>query len=518
MLNLAFIWHMHQPYYKDLLTEEFQLPWVRLHGIKDYLDMVTILKDFPKIKQTFNIVPSLIEQINDYCQNGKTDNFLALSYKPAAYLTEAEKKFLLDNFFSADVERIISIHPRYYELYLKKISGSGFNNQELLDLQVWFNLAWFDPSLRSSIPQLNKLDIKGRFYTEEEKKAILDKQIEILKQITPAYKQFYESGQIDISITPYYHPILPLLFDTNSAKEAKPKTILPKESFMYPSDLNWHIEEAVKFYKNIFGRYPSGMWPSEEAVSEKILPYIIKAGIKWIIADQAVLFKSLKKYKGTKSPYRPYTLNRKEGNLDIIFRDSELSNLISFEYHHWPTKDAVNDFIKRLEVIGSKENGDEILVVVAMDGENAWEHYPNDGIDFLTLLYQAISKHALIKTTTVSEFLRNYNEKQNISHLASGSWIEGNFDKWIGSREKNLAWEFLSKARRLLEDKKDLDPQTLKKAWLQIYIAEGSDWFWWYGSNHGVFDELYRRHLANFYKIIKEPIPEYLLSAISIDT
>jgi len=515
MLNLAFIWHMHQPYYKDLFTEEFYLPWVRLHGIKDYLDMVKILEDFPKIRQTFNIVPSLFEQIDDYIIHNKTDKFLRLSYKKVTDLTQEEKRFILDNFFLADAERMISIHPRFYELYLKKNSGEDFSNQDILDLQVWFNLAWFDPSFRLNIPELKKIVGKGRFFTEEEKKSVLDIQPRILKDITLTYKKFLESGQIDITITPYYHPILPLLFDTKSAQEARPKADLPKEDFMYPDDLSWHIQGAVKYYQKTFGRMPSGMWPSEEAVSEEILSFIIQSGIKWIISDESILFKSINKEKNPKLLYAPYALHRREGNLDIIFRDSDLSNLISFEYRHWSTKKAVDDFMERLHNIAAQFKNKDLLVTVALDGENAWEYYKNDGIDFLNLLYERLSEDRLIRTVTISEFLRHFDKKENIARLSAGSWIDGNFDKWIGSKEKNLAWEFLAKARRLLDEKKsDINKDDLMKAWQQIYIVEGSDWFWWYGNNHKVFEEVYRRHLVNFYKILKEPVPEYLSNSV----
>ncbi|MCM8800063.1 MAG: glycoside hydrolase family 57, partial [Candidatus Omnitrophica bacterium] len=237
MLYLSIIYHMHQPYYKDLLTEETDFPWVRLHGIKDYLDMVEILENYPKIKLTFNLVPSLVEQINDYVEGNIKDRYFILSYKPAQELTQEEKRFILDNFFHINLERVISIFPRYYELYLKKQNKIEFSIQDFLDLQVWFNLAWFDPGYREKDLLLNELIKKARFFTEEEKQYVLDKEKEILEKILPTYKHFKESAQIEIITSAYYHPILPLLYSTKTAKEANPKTELPKKVFSFPQDI-----------------------------------------------------------------------------------------------------------------------------------------------------------------------------------------------------------------------------------------------------------------------------------------
>lgn len=522
MLYLAFIYHMHQPYYKNLLTDECRFPWVRLHGTKDYLDMVEILKDYPDIHQTFNLVPSLIEQVEDYSQGKIEDLFLRLSLKPASDLTHEDKQFILEHFFMIDLERAISVHPRYYELYFKKNNHSSFTAQDFLDLQAWFNLAWIDPSFRDAIPELKALVNKARFFSEEEKKACLDAQINILKQIIPGYKKFKQSGQIDISISPYYHPILPLLYSTKIARQANQKTILPKIEFSHPEDVEAQVEEALEFFKQRFGTAPSGMWPSEESVSEQILPFIAQAGINWIVTDEAILFKSLRqKKRDAQLLYKPYMLETKEGNLNIVFRDSNLSNLIGFIYHRWPTEEAVTDFMKHLKNIHTAFAKENPLVVIALDGENCWEYYRNDGHDFLKLLYQRISQEKNIKSVTVSEYLKLYPESQNLKHLRPGSWISGDFSKWIGNPYKNLAWEYLTKAReefeRILndEDKRSALSDKLNLAWRQIYIAEGSDWFWWYGEDHKHFDELFRMHLSNFYNIIGKNIPDYLNRPLS---
>jgi len=502
------------------------MPWVRLHGLKDYLDMVQILEKYPKICQTFNLVPSLIEQIENYTNRTAKDKFLELSYRSSSDLTPQEKEFILENFFMIDKERVISIHPRYYELYLKKQAKKEFSPQDYLDLQVWFNLAWTDPYFRDNIPELKDIARKARFFTEEEKRIVLDKQIEILEDILPTYKKFMQSGQIEITLSPYYHPILPLLYSTKIAKEAYPKTILPDIQFTYPRDASAQIDEAVKLYQSRFGAFPLGMWPSEESVSEHILPFIIQSGIKWIITDEAILFKSLKKKKRyNEILYQPYLLKRKDGNLNIIFRDRNLSDLISFVYHSWKTEDAVGDLMKHLENISRYFEDRDVLITIAMDGENAWEYYPNDGWDFLGLLYQRLSDATFLKSVTVSEYLKTHPPLNEIKRLAAGSWIYANFGKWIGNPYKNKAWEYLAKARQELENpKSQIPPQkladspiiltspnlNLELAWKQIYICEGSDWFWWYGENHHAFDQMFRMHLSNFYRIIGKDVPEYL--------
>ncbi len=488
------------------------MPWVRLHGTKDYLDMVTILEKYPAIHQTFNLVPSLLEQVEDYTNRTVKDKFLELSFKPANALTSQDKEFILGNFFSIDIERVISIHPRFYELYFKNLGKKEFSSHDYLDLQVWFNIAWIDPVFRQNRPQLSALVNKARFFTEEEKQAVLNAQTEILEEIIPAYKKFIEKGQIEVTVSPYYHPILPLLYNTKIAKEANLKTILPKVNFSFPQDAKAQIDSAVKFYQQRFATPLAGMWPSEESVSEHILPFIIQSGIKWIVADEGILFKSLKKKKrDTQILYQPYLLKRKEGGLNIVFRDRNLSDLIGFVYYNMKAEDAVGDFMKHLENINNSFEDDDSLVTVAMDGENAWEYYPNDGHDFLELLYQRIMDCEFIKATTIKEYLQTHESKSEIKRLAAGSWIYGEFGKWIGNPLKARAWEWLAEARKELENPKlKLESSKLDLAWKQMYILEGSDWFWWYGEDPNcAFDKLFRIHLSNFYQLIGKDPPDY---------
>ena len=504
---------MHQPYYKDLLTQESGLPWVRLHGVKDYLDMVQILENFPKIKQTFNVVPSLFEQIEDYNNGRIKDKFFELSAKPAVQLNQSDKEFILQAFFSINGDKVIHTFPRYYQLQFKKLNNQEFSTQDFLDLQLYFNLAWIDPSFRQNIPELKKILLKERFFSEEDKKIVLDKQLAILKGIIPAYRKFSQNNQIEISVTPYYHPILPLLYSTNIAKETNKKTLLPKEEFSYPLDAKDQIDSAIEFYKQRFNQAPLGMWPSEEGVSEHILPFIIEAGIKWIVTDEAILFKSLKiKKRDTKLLYQPHLLNRKAGALNIVFRDRNLSDMIGFLYHGMKEADAVDNFMSHLLNINKAFKGKDTLVTIAMDGENAWEYFRNDGHDFLNLFYQRLSESDFVKTTTISEYLKLNPAKNEIKQLSAGSWIYGEFGKWIGNPYKVKAWEWLTSARKAIEKTKN--PSGL--AWKQMYVLEGSDWFWWFGEDpDGSFDKLFRLHLSNLYKMLNIDAPAYLSSPLT---
>jgi len=514
MLYLAFIYHMHQPYYKNLLTEEARMPWVRLHGIKDYLDMVLILDKYPAIHQTFNMVPSLMEQVEDYTSGKVKDKFLSLSYKAAAELTAEDKSFIFDNFFMINKEKVIAYSPRYYELFFKKEEQAVFTTQDFLDLQVWFNLAWTDPYFRENIPALKNIVRKARFFNEEDKRIVLDEQVRILGQIIPAYRKFMDKGQIEVTLSPYYHPILPLLYNTNIAKEAYSRAALPKVNFSYPLDAKKQIDDAVSFYENKLGARPVGMWPSEEAVSKHILPFIRSAGINWIVTDEAILFKSIKrKFRDTKLIYKPHRIDLEEGSLHIVFRDRNLSDLIGFEYHQWDALAAANDFMKHMKNIAGAFKDEDILVTIAMDGENAWEYFVNDGHDFLNLLYTKLSEADYLKTTTVSEYLKFHESAADIRRLGAGSWIYGNFGKWIGSPYKNKAWEYLAAARKELGpflSSGSVSQQEKDLAIKQMQICEGSDWFWWYGDNHDGFDCLFREHLANFYTIIGKEAPDYL--------
>ena len=539
-LSIAFLWHQHQPYYKDLASGKYMLPWVRLHCMKDYYDMVAILDEFPDIHQTFNLVPCLIEQINDYVFNDATDKFLDLTLKPAQKLTTEDRIFILHNFFMANWNNMVEPYPRYAELFHKRgefvtldsltTIHLRFNDRDFLDLQVWFNLAWMDPSFQKNDILIKNLINKGKDFEEKDKIDLINKQKEIMAKIIPKHKELQDRGQIEITTTPFYHPILPLICDTNVAREAIAKLPLPTKHFLCPEDAKWHIQKGIQLYEECFGRKPKGMWPAEGSVSEEIIPLIAQAGIQWIASDEDVLLNSLsskeRRYHKERLLYKPHKAKKGEHSLDIVFRDKKISNLIGFTCSNLETDEAVELFMKNLCNIRDAVslNGEDHLLSIILDGENCWEYYKNDGRDFLTKIYKILSTDPGFRTVTVSEYLEQFPIKTTLPKLWPGSWINHDFGVWIGHPEDNLSWDYLSRTRKDLKRFEKNHPgdeykEIIEKAWREIYIAEGSDWNWWYGDDHcsgndDAFDNLYRKHLINVYTLIGERVPNGLYVAI----
>ena len=537
-LHIAFLWHMHQPCYKDPLSGIYTLPWVRLHGVKDYLDTLKILEAFPDLRQTFNVVPSLMEQLNDYVDNNATDRHLELTMKAPGHLTAEERLFVVENFFLANWDTMVKPYPRYYELLVKRglryskgdigRTVRYFNDQDIRDLQLLFNLTWIDPMFRESDPFLRGLLEKQRDFSEEEKILVITKQFDILKQIIPEYQKLSASGQIEISVSPFYHPILPLLWDTDSARIAMPNVKLPKKRFSHPEDAIKQIKMGVEFFKKSFGYRPVGMWPSEGSVSEEVAAAIRSEGFRWVATDEEVLARSLKRplrnNEGNPSDpaalYKPYL----HAGLSIFFRDLKLSDQIGFVYSGWSPERSVSDFIGRLvQIRDSLPNDQPHVVPVILDGENAWEYYQNDGHDFLNLLYRTLTYDKRFKTVTMSEYLDEFGPGERLERLHAGSWINADFHVWIGHEEDNLAWDYLSQTRDDLEAHVAEHPATdLSEAWRALYAAEGSDWNWWYGDEHTTesqdqFDELFRNYLVKVYKVIGKEVPPNLYVPILLE-
>lgn len=549
-VEVVFIWHMHQPFYKDTVTGKYLMPWVRLHGIKDYYPMAALLEDLDNVKATFNMVPSLVEQINDYAQNGASDIFLDLTVKKASSLTLEEKAQVLNDFFRVNFKRFIEPNARYSELLLKKgvsgISGSAlksliktFSTQDFLDLQVLFNLAWFHSVSIDDDINLKDLIQKKRFYTEEDKEYVVFKQKEILSQIIPLYKKLQDNHRIEITATPYYHPILPLLCDSSIAKISSPTMKLPRKRFSHPEDARWQIDEAIKYHAEQFGQPPRGMWPSEGSVSGEALDLMISSGIAWVATDEDILFNTLsacdKRYRGTdlfdrRLIYQPYKLKRDSRHIAVIFRDKNLSDMISFSYNAWEPGQAARDLLGHFKNIADnmRRDVDRALVTIVMDGENAWEYYEDNGRRFFETLYSNLDKaDEPYGSATVSDYLAIDPPRKVINDIFPGSWINHNFDIWIGEEQDNLSWEYLDRVRKDLarftkEPHKggSLNGDDVRKAWRELYIAEGSDWNWWYGGKartgqDNPFDSLYRLHLKNVYKLLKKPIPDFLKISIA---
>jgi alpha-amylase/alpha-mannosidase (GH57 family) len=534
-LYISFLWHMHQPYYKDPFTGLYRLPWVRLHGTKDYLDMLEILADFPRIRQTFNFTPSLLEQITDYAADQARDRYLVVSLKEASQLDIEDRMFMLENFFLANWEHMIKPFPRYFELLMKRGSrlvtseirrmASYFSVQDFLDLQVLFNLCWIDPTFRRRDPFLGALVEKGRDFTEEEKALLIEKQLDLLKMIIPRYREMVTDNRIELSVSPFYHPILPLICDTNVARVALPEIRLPKKRFSHPEDAQHQIRMGIEYFKEIFGYRPAGMWPSEGSVSEEVLRLIAGEGIRWIGTDEDILSASLGKalrdthrnVLDSHSLYSPHLFE----DVSIVFRDHSLSDLIGFEYARWDPRGAAEDLIAKLVHIWRSTPKDKsYLVSIILDGENAWEYYRNDGHDFLRYLYEGLSREERLNTTTVSEYLDTCGRGTPLQRIHAGSWIYANFAVWIGHEEDNTAWDYITETREDLERFHGMNPdRDLSDAWKSLYIAEGSDWNWWYGDDHTTenqkdFDELFRLYLMKVYREIGKEVPSHLFSPV----
>lgn len=530
-LSVAILWHMHQPYYRDPSTDKYVLPWVRLHGIKGYSDMLAAVENFGDVWVTFNFTPCLVRQIVDLTIKKETDLYLDLSLIPAADLKHFEKKHLLRHFFSANWETMVLKYPRYRDLLNRRgrrASDSDiekaavkFSKQDFLDLQVWFNLTWFGWSSEQKYPEIREFKKKDREFTEEEKKRLLSLQIEVLKQIIPNYRSAWETGKIDISTSPYYHPILPLLIDNYCAKISQPQDAMPKSRLQVPDDAWEQLIRGKNYIGEQFGQTPVGIWPSEGSVSPAVCELAKKAGFTWMATDEAVLLATLQGGRREEVLYQPY-LTFAEGPA-IVFRDRFLSDAIGFRYARNTPKQSVDDFMAHLSNISNAHasRGNQ-LVTVVLDGENAWEYFPDGGEGFLCEFYQRLSAAKIISTNTISDYLKKYPAKKVLPPIFPASWIRGNFQIWIGDPVKNRAWDTLKRAVDVIDEAARSDQ--MKAAALHarehLWVAEGSDWFWWYGEpNHSDFDsdfdQLFRFNLMQIYRELNLDIPEDLSKPIA---
>lgn len=553
LLNLY--WHMHQPDYRDLVTNQYVLPWTYLHAIKDYSDMAYHLEVNSKARVSFNFVPILLEQLDDYAQQFKQntirDPLLGLLAKEnLTDITNEECHLIVQSCFKSHHEKMLSPFPHYqrllhlYQLVEPMMTNDQFHylsGQYKADLLVWYHLAWCGESLRRTSPVVQALMTKGVLFTFEERLQLYAVIAETISGLIPRYKALMQAGQIEISTTPYYHPILPLLLDFKSTLDAMPDAPLP-ESRAYMGGQSRsvsHILSAKKAHEHFFGAPPRGMWPAEGAVSHAALSLLAEHQLSWAATGQAVLANSLIKSQFSADDkhdylYQPYRVTNGKNDILCFFRDDHLSDKIGFEYAKMHSNDAVNDFIQTLEQIQANNHGSTPKIVsVILDGENAWEYFPYNGYYFLSELYAALANHPDISMTTFSDIVDMYQaadaaddglSARVLPQIAAGSWVYGTFSTWIGSKDKNLAWDLLCAAKRTYDKvlaNNTFNKQQLEAIERQLAICEGSDWFWWFGdynSSDSVssFDQLYRRNLINLYTLLGEPIPDVLYQKISV--
>jgi alpha-amylase/alpha-mannosidase (GH57 family) len=530
---LMLLWHMHQPFYKDLAEDVYAMPWVRLHTLKDYYGMVAMLREFPTVHVTFNLVPSLVAQLEDYARDTAREAPYDIAFKPLAELTAEEREELLVFAFQMNRDHLLNRYLRFRELFDRAEALEGqegraglFNPQDLLDLQVLSQLAWFDEIYLAKDRVVRTLVAKERGYTEEDKALLRKKELEIFKVTLEEYREASQRGQIEISTSPFYHPILPLLINSDIAAESHPGVSLPLRSFRHPEDGREQLWAAVQCHERVFGARPRGLWPSEGSVSDEVLRLAVEEGFDWAATDEGVLGRSLRTgfprqgdgmVAGGHDLYRPHRFPVGDRGISVFFRDHQLSDLIGFVYSRVDPHAAAADLHQRIRAAGRSTGGRPAVVSIILDGENAWEFFPGNGREFLRDFYGRIASDPELQAVTASEAL-SVTAPGTLTHVVPGSWINANFDVWIGAEEDNRAWDLLSEARDFFAEKSGepgLDAGQVKLAREELWVAEGSDWCWWYGPEHSSaheeeFDLLFRKHLSNIYRLLGGSAPDEL--------
>ncbi|MFT7580259.1 MAG: alpha-amylase/alpha-mannosidase (GH57 family)/galactose-1-phosphate uridylyltransferase [Myxococcota bacterium] len=513
---------MHQPSYVDPTNGETLLPWVRLHGVKDYTDMAVAVAEVPEARVSFNWVPGLWDQIDTLSEaSHPNERFWRLTLKPAGALDAHERAFICERFFSLEPRTMLEPYARYKALRDAVAAGIPLDTQGLRDLQVWFNLAWCGTEAARH-PVIAELLQRGGDFDEADKSALLDAQRSIVAELQPRYQALVDAGQVELTATPYYHPILPLLMDSDLARAADPASPLPAARFRWPGDARAHVRRATTAHTARFGIAPRGMWPAEGSVAEETLHLYSDSDVRWILSDEAILEKSLGRHDlSAVERHRPW----RRGDLAIFFRDHGLSDRIGFVYQGWQHEAAYADFVHHLVNIRDAvvaDGGGDSVVTIALDGENCWEHYTGGSLGFLPGLYRAIAETDGMRLSTFEDALKAV-EPAPLDSLAAGSWIDGTFRTWLGDPVKNRAWELLTQTRDAVGrplDAIERDDPALADL---ILRAEASDWWWWFGDGHsssfdGTFDALFRAHLVAIYDRLGAPVPEALRRPIGTDT
>ena len=552
-VDLVFLWHMHQPDYRDYSSGDFVLPWTYLHAIKDYTDMAYHLERHPKVRAVVNFVPVLLDQVEDYVDQFATgqlrDPLLRLlAHEDTRDLQPEQRQLAIDACFRSNHTRMIAPYPAYKRLLglFNSLQAEGevalsyLSGQYMADLLTWYHLTWCGESVRREHALVAQLMSKAEGFSYEDRKQLLDFIGELIAGIIPRYRKLAESGQIEISATPHYHPLAPLLIDFASAKEAMPDAPLPNSPH-YPKGrlrVTAHVRLAKKSHRERFGAEPQGMWPAEGSISSETLEVLAAEGCRWTASGESVLVNSLRQTQHAVPAraqylYRPYHLEKGGDGLQCFFRDDRLSDLIGFEYSRWHGKDAAHHFVDQVASIAQHAAEDETPVVsVILDGENAWEYYPYNGFYFIDELYAALETHEQIRTTTYGDYLNNqsmarpaadYARAHSLGNIVAGSWVYGNFSTWIGSPDKNRAWDLLCVAKQsfdMVMSSDRLSPAEQEAAEKQLCSCESSDWFWWFGDynpSHSVasFDRLFRHNLTELYRLLKLPPPLNLSEPIS---
>ncbi|MBL6974687.1 MAG: hypothetical protein ISR64_03055 [Deltaproteobacteria bacterium] len=528
-INLAFLWHMHQPPYEDPRTGIFILPWTWLHATKDYLDMGDLVRRHPGIHVNFNFTPCLLQQLEQYAEGTVRDQTLDVMCRNPADLTEQDREFLVRTCLMACPPAFVERFPRYRQLLdFFRASGkpdraaASFGSDDLVDLTTLFLMSWCGPVL-SLDPTVRELAGRGSGYQAADRDALVSVGREFIKGIVPLYRDLADSGRVELSTSPFYHPLSPLLWSSSAALEADPSVTLPGVRFEVPDELERQIRHGLDYFERVVGIRPAGMWPPEGAVSEQVVHAMGERGMTWLASDGEILRRSLGGRVSRSESFHPHRFD----GVSLFFRNQVLSDHIGFVYSRWPMAQSVDHFMKTLEGLAADADSDDALVSVILDGENAWEFYPDGGYPFLDALYQAVEESDFVESVTFSDYLDRFGPGEELDQLATGSWIDGNLNTWIGDPVKNRAWEYLTSAYQAardvpgalcLSDEGSGVDHALKCCLMR---AEASDWFWWFGKGHDSvhereFDYLFRQNLSMIYKELHLTTPDHLSRPVDL--
>jgi len=543
-VHLVLLWHMHQPQYRDPATGRYELPWTRLHALKDYWGMMRVIEEFPGVHATFNMVPSLGAQLEEYASGKFDEPWFELAFKAAKELTAEDKNEVLVRAFQMNRETLLRRWPRFTELFERfeqtgaEHAAQSFALRDWRDVQLLSQLAWMDEEYLATDEVVAGLSKKGANFSEEDKQELKAKQLELLGRVLPEYKKAAATGQVELSTTPFYHPILPLVCDTDVARAANQFTPLPMPAFRHPEDAREQLLRARSYHQRVFGQEPAGLWPSEGSVSDAVLGLAAEMGFRWFASDEGVLGRTLNIGFGRDAAgvpsnaerlYSPLRVNLVERQIVGLFRDHYLSDLIGFVYSRMDATTAAEDLHRRLRAIGERvETGRPLTVSIILDGENAWEYFPRNGRDFLRQFYRRIENDPDIRALTVSEAIAAAGEIPECGGVFPGSWINANFDVWVGHSEDVAAWNFLRDARDFYSEAERqhrkrvpgaVTKEQLETAYEALLAAEGSDWNWWYGPEHSSandeeYDAFYRKLLTEVYLAVGGDAPDVLAEPI----
>ena len=541
-LNVVIYWHMHQPEYRDLRSGEYHLPWTYLHTIKDYVDMVAHIENNEKTRVVVNFAPVLLEQIDDYAQqlegylhHGKAlrDPLLSALADPVLPHDSESRIHIIKACLRANKERLVDRFDAFKTL--TEMAETALQNPERLtyyseqffaDILVWYHLAWTAETVRKTDDRIIALMKKARDFSLHDRHILVEIFHQLISGVIGRYRKLAEAGRVELTMTPYAHPIVPLLIDINSARQAMPEAEMPVVN-EYPGGLQrsrWHMEKGIEVFKHYFGFEPRGCWPSEGGISTEMVELASEMGMQWLASGETVLRNSLQKSSIEPDPCIHGTYQYRDATAACFFRDDGLSDLIGFKYSDWHADDAVANFVHHLESIADDciDQSDAVVSII-LDGENAWEYYPENGYHFISTLYEKIVQNKALKLTTYSEFLESNSDRKALQEIVAGSWVYGTFSTWIGEKDKNRAWDMLAEAKKVYDrviGEGGLSDNELALAEMQMATCESSDWFWWFGEYNSAesvvaFDEQYRMHLSNLYQLLNVEAPDYLSKAFS---